>query len=154
MRLTDEWAPGCWSAAVLKVSEQHIVWSDPEESEGVRYPEQWMFVLWRPFDEPRPFRRPDAWGMTIGHPKDEVAKMVDNLSTVYILPDKECLWSSWLTIPLICDRFEPWLISAIQMAIQTQQAAERGRYALWYGNERTVFDQFLQRVTQSPPPTA
>lgn len=154
MRFTDEWVPGCWSAAVLQVSEQHIVWSDPEESEGTRYPAQWMFVLWRPFDETRPFRRPDAWGLTIGHPREEVARTVGESGTVYVLQDSECLWSSWLTIPLVCDRFEPWLTTAIQAAIQAQQTTERHRYARWYGNERTEFDQFLRRVTQSLPPTS
>lgn len=139
-----QWQPGCWCAAVLKLCDQHIVWEN--EDQGTRYPDQWMFSLWRPMRESKPFIRPDAWGLTIGHPREELRNLVGDAANVYMLQDGECLWSSWLTIPQVCDRYEPWLTTAIEETITTQRAAERARYLQWYGSEQMQFNQFLKKV--------
>lgn len=113
---------------------------------GTRYPEQWMFVVWRPMTEAKPFVRPDAWGLTIGRPEPELQRLVGQGAEVYLLADDECLWSAWLTIPQICERYEPWLTSAIEEALGVQRAAERARCVDWYGSEQAQFNKFLKQV--------
>ncbi|KJA11107.1 hypothetical protein RP29_07425 [Acidovorax temperans] len=108
-----------------------------------------MFVVWRPMTQQLPFVRPDGWGLTIGHPKQQLAKMIPPSDTVYILQDRECLWSAWLSIPLVCERYEPWLTTAIETAQTQQRSAEQSRWAQWYGNEQDRFQKFISQVV--PP---
>ena len=143
MKATDVWASGCWCAAALKLCDERIEW---EADDGVRFPEQWMFVVWRPMTQPFPFVRPDGWGLSIGHPKQQLVKMIPPSDTVYILQDRECLWSAWLSIPLVCERYEPWLTSAIETAQAQQRSAEQSRWAQWYGNEQGRFQKFISQV--------
>lgn len=145
------WQPGCWCAAVLKLTDQHVVWES--EDEGTRYPEQWMYALWRPTAQSKPLTRPDIWGLTVGHPRVELCKLVDSPSNVYLLSEEECLWSSWLAIPLVCDRLEPWLSTAISQKITEQGVAERVRYARWFGDEQSRFNRFLNGVISQPKST-
>lgn len=143
MKATDVWASGCWCAAALKLCDERIEW---EADDGVRFPEQWMFVVWRPMTQPLPFVRPNGWGLSIGHPKQQLAEMIPPSETVYILQDRECLWSAWLSIPLVCERYEPWLTAAIETAQAQQRSAEQSRWAQWYGDEQGRFQKFISQV--------
>jgi hypothetical protein len=145
---TDEWHPDCWCGAALKICDQHI--DEGNEFEDYRYPEQWMYLLWRPTDRFVPFMRPDGWGLTIGHPRDVMRECVPENANVYILADRECVWSSWLQIPLVCARYEPWLVTQIKARKEEQKTLEATRYAQWYGNEKTDFEKFLGQLVKQP----
>ncbi len=141
MKVTDEWSPGLWCGAALKLCDQCIV--DVSDDEAFRYPEQWMYVLWRPTDRYVPLTRPDGWGLTIGHPRDTMANCLPADAEIYILSDAESVWSSWLQIPLVCERYEPWLVAKIEARREEQRRLESGRYAHWYGSTQAHFEKFL-----------
>lgn len=151
MNPTDAWQPDFWCGAALKICDQHLV--EVSETEDYRYPEQWMYLLWRPAQRFVPFMRPDGWGLTLGHPREVMGNCLPEDADIYILNDKECVWSSWLQIPLVCGRYEPWLITQIEARRDEQKRLEATRYAQWYGNEQSDFERFLGLVTQQPPQT-
>lgn len=149
---TDSWEPGHWCGAALQLCEHHLV---AGEEVDTRYPEQWIYLLWRPTARAVPFNRPDGWGLTVGHPQHVMRESLPAGAAVYLLADVECVWSSWLTIPLACDRFEPWLVAKIRAQIASQKLAESSRYAAWYGNRDADFQRFLNGLNGSfadPPP--
>ena len=143
---TDSWEPGHWCGAALQLCAEHLV---EGEEEDTRYPEQWIYLLWRPTARAVPFNRPDGWGLTVGHPQHEMRESLPEGTAVYLLADEECVWSSWLTIPLACDRFEPWLVAKIHAHIASQKLAESSRYAAWYGNRDADFQRFLNGLSGS-----
>ena len=144
IQFVDEWQPDRWCGAMLKICDQHIV---PGADEDFRYPEQWMYLVWRPVQRFIPFNRPDGWGLTIGHPNNVLCnELPDDVTMIYLLAEHECVWSSWLRIPLICDRFEPWLVAKINQRIEEQTIDEASRYAHWYGNHDADFQRFLNRM--------
>lgn len=141
MKATDQWGPGLWCGAALKLCDGHVV--DVSEDEAIRYPEQWMYVLWRPTDLCIPFQRPDGWGLTVGHPRDTMTNCLPPEAEIYILSDLESVWSSWLQIPLVCERYEPWLVGKIETRRDEQRQLEASRYAQWYGAAQASFETFL-----------
>ncbi len=141
MKSTDQWSPGLWCGAALKLCDRNVV--DVSEDEAIRYPEQWMYVLWRPTDLRTPFQRPDGWGLTVGHPRETMANCLPAEAEIYILSDLECVWSSWLQIPLVCERYEPWLVAKIEAGREEQRQLEASRYAQWYGTTQASFEKFL-----------
>jgi hypothetical protein len=145
MIATDHWKPGCWSGAILKLCDQHLVEVNAEED--YRYPEQWMYLLWRPVQRFVPFMRPDGWGLTVGHPRDTVIQCLPADAELYLLAEVECVWSSWLQIPLMCERYEPWLVRQIEARRTEQRQLEGSRYAQWYSNSETGFQRFLSQLT-------
>jgi len=66
---------------------------------------------------------------------------------IYILADAECVWSSWLQIPLMCERYEPWLVTQIEARRQEQRQLELSRYAQWYGSTQVDFERFLAKLS-------
>ena len=149
LNYTTVWQPGHWCVAMLQVCEQHITDGDSED-ELFRYPEQWMYTLWRPSLRFLPFNRPDAFGLTIGKPHSVIEEQMatqDADATLYVVETSEWLWSSWLSIPLLCDRLEPWLVRQIQSRIGEQRAAESGRYLQWYGSREADFQRFLRNLS-------
>lgn len=142
LNLLDEWCPGCWRGAALKLCDRHTV--ETEESLD-RYPEQWMFVLWRPMAKALPFMRPDCWGHSNGHPWASVAEAVGD-APLYLLPTDDCLWSAWIDLSLVCDRYEPWFTGMLQTLRDAQRQAERERYVAWYGCRQQDFQHFLSQV--------
>lgn len=142
LNLLDSWRPGCWCGAALKLCDQRIV----ETGEALeRYPEQWMYVLWRPMLTALPFVRPDCWGHSVGRPWLEVEKAVED-APLYLLKPHECLWSAWIDLSLVCDRFVPWFTEVLQVASDAQRRAEREQYAFWYGSGHQKFQQFMAQV--------
>lgn len=141
MKAADQWSPGMWCGAALQLCDQHVV--DVSKEKAIRYPEQWMYVLWRPTDIAIPFQRPDGWGLTVGHPRDTMESCLPAQSEIYILPDAESVWSSWLQIPLVCERYEPWLVAKIEARRNEQLQLEASRYAQWYGTTQASFEKFL-----------
>lgn len=138
------WEPGCWCTASIRLCESRIEW---EGDHGTRYPEQWMYVLWRPTQRALPWQTPDGWGLTIGPPDAEVTEQVGPGARVYTLAPQECVWSAWLSIPLVCDRFEPWLTEALQTVQAAQRQREQEHYGALYGRRQDDFQKFLRQVT-------
>lgn len=97
-------------------------------------------------DEVKPFVCSDAFGVTVGHPRQELLKMAGGGVNVYLLQDRECVWSSWLVRLQVCERYEPWLTNTIEHAATIQRVVERARYAQWYGSEQDHFNRFLRKV--------
>ena len=145
MRGTDQWRPGVWCGSAIKLCDQHVVEFSAEQD--IRYPEQWMYVLWQPAYRAVPFLRPDGWGVTLGHPRETMAQCLPVEAEIYILADAECAWSSWLQIPLVCERYEPWLVAQIEARRQEQRQLESSRYAQWYGSTQVDFERFLAKLS-------
>ncbi len=141
MKATDQWCPGVWCGAAIKLCDQRIV--NVSDENAIRYPEQWMYVLWQPAYRFVPFLRPDGWGVTIGHPREAMSQYIPEETEIYILADAECVWSSWLQIPLVCERYEPWLVAQIETRRMEQRQLESSRYAQWYGSTQVDFERFL-----------
>lgn len=146
MNLLDEWVPGCWCAAVLKLCDEHI---DETTRGAIRFPEQWMHVLWRPMTRALPFWRPDSWGFNVIHPQGLLNREV-GAEPLYLLRADECLWSVWLDVALACDRHEPWFTEALSRARQVQLAVERRLYVDWYGHRAQDFERFFGNLLEMP----
>lgn len=142
LNLLDTWSPGCWCGAALKLCGQRIVDTDDTLE---RYPEQWMYVLWRPMAEALPFVRPDCWGYSVGRPWPEVTEAVGD-APLYLLPAEDCLWSVWIELSLVCERYEPWFTDVLHGVRDDQRRAERERYVRWYGSRQQDFQKFLKYV--------
>lgn len=147
MNLIDEWQAGCWSVAALQLCEMHIVEGCDEE---FRCPEQWMFVAWRPNAKALPRAMPDGWGLTVGIPWHKLTEIVGT-DPVYELDQEECLWSSWLSIPLVCDRYEPWLTTVITDAKAKAHRFELSVFGMRYGDHAKDTQRFLNQISTRVP---
>lgn len=147
MNIVDEWTPDCWVAALTQICEANTV-SGPEGD--IRYPEQWMYVTWKPMHSSMPRTAPDGWGLTVGDPWHTLLEIFGT-DPVCELDSEDCLWSAWLSIPLACDRFAPWLTSAITAAQQKARVQELVNFAERYGNYAEDTQKILQKITREVP---
>lgn len=147
MNIVDDWTPECWVVALTQICEAGTV-TGPEGD--IRYPEQWMYVTWKPGSLFMPRTMPDGWGLTVGDPWHTLLEIFGT-DPVCELDSEECLWSAWLSIPLACDRFEPWLTTAIAARQQAERAQELEKFAERYGNHAAGTQKFLQQISGIGP---